>query len=146
MPGKKIARKRPGLRCEADLALQTERALSPPFLFTVGCVLFSTFPSRGPSEVVAEKGVRLSPRAPSGLAETRTQGPWRPHVGSHQRRETSVSHEAEEERMRMKARMENNSDKNECVYDNIKIKLESTKLEIWFVCSVQVRGCCGAYM
>ena len=36
-------------------------------------------------QVVVEKGVWLRPRAPSGRAEsTRTQGPWRPHVGSHQ--------------------------------------------------------------
>ena len=30
--GKKIVRKRPGSRCEADLALQTGRVLPPPFL------------------------------------------------------------------------------------------------------------------
>ena len=40
MPGKKIARKRPGSRCEADLPLRTARALPPPFLFMVGCVLY----------------------------------------------------------------------------------------------------------
>ena len=33
MPGKKIARKRPGSRCEADLALRTARALPPPPFF-----------------------------------------------------------------------------------------------------------------
>ena len=32
IPGKMIARKRPGSRCEADLALRTARALPPPFL------------------------------------------------------------------------------------------------------------------
>ena len=45
MPGKKIARKRPGSRCEADLVLRTARALSPPFLlWLVAYCTFSTPP------------------------------------------------------------------------------------------------------
>ena len=45
MPGKKIARKRPGSRCEADLALRTARALPPPFLlWLVAYCTFSTPP------------------------------------------------------------------------------------------------------
>ena len=45
MPGKKIARKRPGSRCEADLALWTARALPPPFLlWLVAYCTFSTPP------------------------------------------------------------------------------------------------------
>ena len=47
MPGKKIARKRPGSRCEADLALRTARALPPPFLlWLVAYCTFSTPPYR----------------------------------------------------------------------------------------------------
>ena len=45
MPGKKIARKRPGSRREADLALRTARALPPPFLlWLVAYCTFSTPP------------------------------------------------------------------------------------------------------
>ena len=56
-----------------------------------GQVKSTSWPSEllGAKYVVVEKGVWLRPRAPSGRAEsTRTQGPWRPHVGSHQCRGT----------------------------------------------------------
>ena len=47
MPGKKIARKRPGSRCEADLALRTAPGLPPPFLlWLVAYCTFSTPPCR----------------------------------------------------------------------------------------------------
>ena len=37
--------------------------------------------------------------------------------------------------------------KSECVYDSIKLKLESTKVvNTRLVCGVRVRGCCSAYM
>ena len=42
---------------------------------------------------------------------------------------------------------EKHGDKSECVYDNVKIKIESTKVvNTRLVCSVQVRECCSAYM
>ena len=71
----------------------------------------------GPSEVVAEpvaRGqVKSGPRRACGRVLELRRGERRrerkghggPHVGSHQCRGTSVRHEAEEERMRMKARM-----------------------------------------
>ena len=50
-------------------------------------------------------------------------------------------------RMRMKERMKNMVIKSECIYDNVKIKIESTKVvNTRLVCSVQVRGCCSVYM
>ena len=65
MPGKKIARKRPCSRCEADLALRTARALPPPFM--VLCVLYVFnaplfHPSRQPNQATRlEKNPTLSP-------------------------------------------------------------------------------------
>ena len=42
---------------------------------------------------------------------------------------------------------EKHGDKSECVYDNVKIKIESAKVvNTRLVCSGQVRGCCSAYM
>ena len=48
---------------------------------------------------------------------------------------------------RPKNEKKKHGDKSECVYDNVKIKIESTKVvNTRLVCSVQVRGCCSAYM
>ena len=60
----------------------------------------------------------------------------------------SVCHEAEEMRKNEnESKNEKHGDKSECVYDNVKIKIESTKVvNTRLVCSVQVRGCCSAYM
>ena len=60
-------------------------------------------------QVVVEDGVWLRPRAPSGRAEsTRTQGPWRPHVGSHQCRGTKVcATRPKNEKENVKAEMKN---------------------------------------
>ena len=42
---------------------------------------------------------------------------------------------------------EKHGDKSECVYDNVKIKIESKNfVNTRLVCSVRVRGCCSAYM
>ena len=59
------------------------------------------------------------PRAASGRAETRTQGPWRPP-----RRESPMSRDQCEARGRRKtneneSKNEKDGDKNECIYGKI---------------------------